>query len=495
MSDIKKQNVLSVRPPIVVVVGHVDHGKTTLLDTIRKSNITAREHGGITQHIGAYQVKLPSLSDKGNSFLITFIDTPGHEAFSKMRSRGAKIADLAVLVVAADDSVKPQTIEAINQVKEAGIPILVAVNKVDLPSANIDKVKKDLAKVGVQVEGYGGDVPIIPISAKMNTGIKELLEMIQLISTMKDLTILDSADTKAIVIETKLDKTKGKLISLIIISGLLQIGTEVYVGSNKIGKVRAMYDEYGENVSEASLGKPVEVIGFSDFPDIGSVITIKPIIRTSSNDFNNQKVTNKSVLPDFLKPLNEQIQKIPVVLKADSAGTMEAIILSISDRINIVYKGVGNINENDIMFAKSSGAFVIAFNVKCESSADKLAQAEKVIFRIYSIIYELLDDLSDVVDNIDTILKKERELGSGIIIAEFPYDNQIVAGVKVTQGRLSKGDNVKIMRNEQEICKLKIKSMRHGKDEINKTETGKDCGVLFDRKFDFKKNDVIIAVT
>lgn len=493
MSKTKRPQVNSARPPIVVVVGHVDHGKTTLLDTIRKTNIAAKEHGGITQHIGAYQVSIPSLSEEKVPFKITFIDTPGHEAFAKMRSRGASVADLAVLVVAADDSVKPQTIEAIKHIKDANIPMIVAVNKIDLPSANIERVKKDLAKNEVQVEGFGGDVPIVQISAKTNKGITELLDMIQLVTGVLDLTKKQVNFDQAVVIESKMEKSRGIVVSVIVLSGTFLFGKELFAGSRKVGKIKAMFDEFGNPVAQAGSGKPVEILGCTEFPEVGGVLTLTPQHTEVQNQ--PQKIPEIDSMPDFLKPMDEQTKKLSLVLKADTAGTLEAIILSIGDRLEIASRGIGNISDNDIKFAKSTGSFVIGFNIKCETSADKLSQTEKVIYRTYNVIYDLLDDLNEAIENSEEVLKVERELGKGVIVAEFPYDGERVAGVKVLSGRLSRGDLVKIVRNETEIGRVKVKSMRHGKSEVNKIEIGKECGILFDRKFDFKINDAIIALS
>lgn len=487
MNDKQKQTVSS-RPPVVAVLGHVDHGKTTLLDTIRKSHVADREHGGITQSIGAYQIDDP---------VITFIDTPGHEAFSKMRSRGATIADIAILVVAADDSVMPQTKESIEQIKAAGIPLIVAMNKMDLPGANPDKVKQDLARHGVQVEGFGGDIPFVPVSAKQGTGINELLEMINLVAQMKELSGDPTAPVMAMVVETRVDKGKGMVASVVVKQGTLRVGDGLYEGAKLVAKIRAMGDGVAQ-VKEAGPSKPVEVLGFTQLPQVGAVLHTSAQEVTQSPVTSPQPPVAGSVpeLPDWLKPKSEQEErKLNIFLKADTAGSLEAVIASLHPRIHIVQSGVGDITEADIQQAKSSKAFVVGFNVKAANSVAKLAQQEKVVFRTYAIIYELLDELAEVVEGMKEVLSGERELGVGTIIAEFPFEKQRVAGTKVTEGRLARGDQVKIMRGEEEIGRAKIKSLRTAKEDVTKVEVGQECGVLFDRTVAFLPQDAIIAVT
>lgn len=498
----------SSRPPIVAVLGHVDHGKTTLLDTIRKTHVAEGEHGGITQAIGAYQIKLKVHPPAGGSKLkaeeereITFIDTPGHEAFSKMRSRGAAVADIAILVVAADDSVKPQTVESIEQIKKAGISMIVAINKVDLPAANVDRVKGDLAKHGVQVEGFGGDVPFVLVSGKQGTGINELLNLILLVSDMKGLSSDPQSPVEAVVIETRMDKGIGMVATLIVKVGTLKTGMPLYDGLRQAGKVRAMRDEFGVPVALATPGKPVEVLGFTSFPAVGMTLTDipKPSNLTETVLENSQPIA-VGELPDFLKPIDvEADRKISIVLKADTAGSLEAILASLPKKVDVVQSSVGDITEADVLFAKSSKAVVIGFGVACKASVAKLAQTEKVMYRTYTIIYELLGELAEVVAGLKVVLGKERELGKGVIIAEFPFNGLRIAGTKVASGRLARGDSVKIVRQEKngevEIGRVKIKSVRRGRDNITKAEVGVECGILFDDTLDFTIGDAIIAVT
>lgn len=509
----KKQTVFispTSRPPIVAVLGHVDHGKTTLLDFIRKTSVTAKEHGGITQHIGAYQVKVKTSSfDKATAEvqtvkskgegekLITFIDTPGHEAFAKMRSRGATVADIAVLVVAADDSVKPQTKESIDQIKAANIPLIVALNKMDLPGTNPEKVKQDLARSGVQVEGFGGDVPIIPISAKTGVGVPDLLEMILLVSEMKEIKTEQEDYASVVVVETKVDKGKGIVATVIVKKGLLGRGDALHDGQKQVAKVRAMFDENGQAVSVAPPSMPVEVIGFTEQPAIGATLTTKPEgEKHPAESAAVPKPALAGVLPDFLKAIDpEKEKKLTIVLKADAAGSLEAIGESLDQRVQIVATGIGDITEADILLAKSSGAVILGFNVRYSTSVVKLAETEKVVFRTYTIIYQLLDELKEVLAGLKEVTASDRELGSGQIIAEFPYEDSRIAGTKVLSGRLIRGDLVKLLRGDTEIGRAKIKTIRMGKEDAGKVAAGNECGVLIDRKLDFKLGDSIIAYT
>ncbi|MCX6791633.1 MAG: translation initiation factor IF-2 [Candidatus Gottesmanbacteria bacterium] len=476
-----------LRPPIVAVLGHVDHGKTTLLDTIRKTHVAAHEYGGITQHIGAYQIHN-----------ITFIDTPGHEAFAKMRSRGAHVADIALLVVAADDSVMPQTKESIEQIKASGASMIVVMNKIDLPTAMPDKVKSDLAKNGVQVEGFGGDIPVALVSAKTGKGVPELLELISLVAQMKGLDFAPEAPLEAVVIETRLDKGKGMVATVIVKKGTLKFGTLLFEGAKQVARVRAMFDEYGKAVAQAGPARPVEVLGFTTLPVVGSVLRTDIYLEQKPQEavVQNAPFTAEN-LPDWLKPVAEQEgRKLTVILKVDTAGSLEAIIAALPKQIELVTAGIGDINEADVLTAKSAKAIIVGFNVKCSPSVEKLAIAEKVVFRIYSIIYELLDELTEVVSGLKEVLAVERELGTGTVIAEFPFEKSRIAGTKLVSGRLARGDTVKIMRAEAEIARARIKSVRRGKEDTTKVDkVGVECGILFDKKVDFALQDAIIAIT
>ena len=478
----KKTEISSARPPIVAVLGHVDHGKTSLLDYIRKTEVAKGEHGGITQHIGAYQI--PG---------ITFIDTPGHEAFAKMRTRGASASDIALLVVAADDGVMPQTKESIRMITEAGVPMIVVINKIDMETANVDKVKKDLARDGVQVEGFGGTIPFVLVSAKTGAGVKDLLEIIKLVADEKKLTNEPTAPLEAVVIETRIDKGKGLVATMIVKKGTLRFGTTLYNGVQPIAKVRAMFDEAGVSVSEAPPSKPVEVLGFTKLPQVGTSIT-DVLQQEAALPEQAVPLTQEQTVQQFLSTMDQK-KKLAIIIKADTFGSLEAILEALGADVDIVTAGVGDIADQDILLAKSTGAFVIGFNVKLKQEIQKLAQIEGVVTRTYTIIYELLDELHDVIEGAMEVITQERELGKGTVIAEFPFDGKRIAGTKVISGRIARGDQVKIMRKEEEIGKAKIKSVRKGKSEETKVEPGNDCGILFDHDVAFAIGDDIIAFT
>jgi translation initiation factor IF-2 len=482
-----------LRPPIVAVLGHVDHGKTTLLDTIRKTNVAAREHGGITQHVGAYQIQ--HKEKKGETRAITFIDTPGHEAFAAMRTRGATAADIAILVVAADDSVKPQTVESIAQIKDAGIPMIIAANKIDLPGANVEKLKADLARAGVQVEGFGGDVPLVPVSAKVGTGVESLLSTILLLWDLKGAPIEADGSLEAVVIETRVDRGRGMVATLIIKRGVLVQGNSLFENGRLVGKVRAIMNADNAQVERAVLGMPVIVLGFTTLPKVGALLATAAQAQAAPAPQAAQPSVPEA-LPDFLAPIDQKaVKTLNLILKADTTGSLEAIAAKLNKGTKIVSMGVGDIGDADVLLAKSSGAIIIGFGVTASASVAKLAQAEKVIFRTYTLIYELLDELEDVLSGMETVFVQERELGTGTIVAEFPFEKQRIVGTQVTKGRLAKGDSIKIMRKDVEVGRAKIKSMRRGKEEVTKSEVGQECGVLLDKQVDFALQDVIIAFT
>lgn len=493
----QKTDISSVhtRPPVVAVLGHVDHGKTTLLDYIRKTKVASSEHGGITQHIGAYQIEY-RVKGKEQRY-ITFIDTPGHEAFSKIRSRGASAADIAILVVAADDSVKPQTIESIEQIKNADVSLVVAINKIDAPGAMVDKVKSDLAKVGVQLEGFGGDVPFVAISAKEGTGVEKLLDLLVLVADMqKDRLVVDPGGAvSAVVIEAKIDKFRGMTATLLIKQGTLTARSSLYEGQKLLGRVRAMNDEYGKRVNEAPPGKPVEVMGFSKLPSVGAVLTSEAAAIESVQE--QVQASGISSAEEFLQAMTEsEKQKLKIYLKADTSGSLEAVVEALSKaETDIVSTGIGDITEADVLEAKAMGAVVIGFNVKAGATIEKLARVEKVVYRTYTIIYKLIEEMEDVIAGMEELIREERELGRGVIIAEFPFDRERILGIKVASGRLAKGDSVRIVRNEEEVGKARIKSVHQGKNEVNRVAAGGECGILLDKPVDFLPQDDIIAYT
>lgn len=478
------------RPPIIAVLGHVDHGKTTLLDYIRKTHVAEKEHGGITQHIGAYTIFFQDKKTAKKKQL-TFIDTPGHEAFMNMRSRGAKVGDIALLVVAADDGVKPQTKESIRIIKEAQIPFIVVVNKTDLPSANPQKIREELARNEVQVEGFGGSVPIIAVSAKTGHGVNDLLELIVSCYNNTSPVPLKTEDIlEAVVIETRVDHGKGMIATVVVKEGVLKRGEKLFEEDHEIAKVRALFDEHGNQIPEALPGMPAEVLGFSRLPHVGMVLSSESKDSIKKEIKKDEEQKNAS-LPDFLSSTEEKKQ-LSLVLKTDTAGSLEAIMEALGDQIVIVDGSVGDITEADVFLAKSTGACLIGFCVKCKSTIEKIIQTEGIVFRNYSIIYELLDELAEVVKGMEE-LSVERKLGTAHILAEFPFNGLRVAGIKVESGRIARGDMVKIMRGKEEIGKAKIKSVRKGKEDITKIEQGSEGGVLLDKNIDFSLSDDIIA--
>lgn len=471
------------RPPIVTILGHVDHGKTTLLDFIRKSSVAAKEHGGITQHIGAYQVT-------HDNKLITFIDTPGHAAFEKMRSRGANVADIAVLVVAIDDGIMPQTDEAIKHIKAAKVPLIVAVNKIDLPGINvkvsIEKIKKQLSDREILIEEYGGDVPIVPLSAKSGEGVGKLLEIILLVAELHELKGDPSLPAAGVVIESSLDKFKGPIATLLIRNGTLKKGDQISVGEIQ-SKIRGMFDFSGAALEAAGPSTPVEVLGLEAVPQVGAVLGELAEVK--------QAEAIQSLV-DKLKQGDTKTLK--VIIKADKQGSLEAIEESL-DKFNVergivtkIFTGTGDIGEENIKLAATVGAIVIGFNVKVASGAQKLAENEHVLIRTYNIIYELLDDVEEVVNTLLEVGQLEEVLGKANIIAEFPHGKlEKIAGCRMIEGIIAKGQKLRILRDGKNIGEVKLKSLKKVKDEVNKVEKGNDCGMLFDPILDFQIGDVV----
>ncbi|MBI4058176.1 GTP-binding protein [Candidatus Gottesmanbacteria bacterium] len=474
-----------IRPPIVAVLGHVDHGKTTLLDTIRASSLTEKEAGGITQHIGAYQIVTPRDKSKGKIKSITFIDTPGHEAFKKMRERGSQVADIAILVVSAADGVMPQTVESIEQIKKAGIPMIVAANKVDLPQADLVKVKQQLAKIGVMVEGFGGDTVIVPLSAKTGQGVKQLLEMIALVAELKEIPGSSEGELEGVVIESHLDKRRGILATVIVKNGTLTLGDIVYANASK-AKVRAIHTDLGETVTQAVPSMPVEVMGWDKLPHVGT--------RLSRRPKDEERITQTKFIPKpFALPPLEETKKLKIVLKTDVYGTLEAITGNLGEGVEVVASGTGEITESDILFAKSTQALVIGFHVSANSGVLKLAETEKVKIKLFTIIYNLLDEIREVVKILQTPKDQEIVLGEAKILAEFNAGGDRVAGCRVLKGRIAKGDLVKLVRGQHEVGKARVKSLRSGKVDVPKSEKDEECGIVLDKKLDFKLSDLILS--
>lgn len=486
MTNNTSQTQTSFRPPIVTVLGHVDHGKTSLLDKIRETDVASREHGGITQHIGAYQV------DK-NGKKITFIDTPGHEAFANMRARGADVADIAILVVAANDGIMPQTKESIGHIKAANIPTIIALNKIDLPEANPEKVKKQLTSAGFVLEEYGGETPVLLLSAKTGQGIDKLLDMILLLSELNQIGQDLSTPLSAIVIESLLSKQKGPTATVIVRNGNLTTGEEVQCDNQQF-KIRAIFDWNGKSLSSISAGDPGQLLGWKTVPAVGSSVTSAQKERTTITTPEQKTLapfTKPEITPLPTQALEEE--KVKVIIKADTAGTLEAILAGLTDTITVITSGVGPITESEILLAKTAKALVIGFNQKTSDQVLRLAQSEKVIVKTYSIIYELFQEIEDVVEAIRTG-NLVTTLGEAKVLALFPFDGETVAGIKVTKGRIARGDQVRVMRENEEIGRARIKSLKHQKEDITKAEEGTEAGLLLSNKLDFLTGDSIIAI-
>jgi len=474
-------------PPVVTILGHVDHGKTTLLDTIRKTNVAQREAGGITQRIGAYQITTPKT--------ITFIDTPGHEAFAKMRSRGVNASDVAVLVISSSDGVMPQSRESLVHIKEAKIPYIVAATKIDLKEANLEKLKQQLTKEKVVLEEYGGEVPFIPISSKTGQGIDKLLSMILLLNELHERKADPKGPFQAVVIESGLHKAKGPVVTLIVKNGTINKGDTIVTSEGEEARVRAMFDEYNKELTSASVSQPLELLGLKSVVNVGTIIYKKSetaITQAPPSRIEKPPKTGElSQVPEAeIAPL-----KLKIILKTDNVGSLEAITTSLENNVNVetISASSGNITESEVLLAKSSGAIIIGFNVKPSSSVVKLAQSEKVMIKTYEIIYKMFEEIEDVAEALRTG-GLEDVLGEAKILAVFDMKGESIAGIKVTSGRIARGDKIKIKREEKEIGRAKIKSLRHKKEDITKAEQGMEAGVVLSSKLDFLVNDSIIAI-
>jgi translation initiation factor IF-2 len=469
--EANNKKVSQTRPPIVVVLGHVDHGKTSLLDAIRKTNVTAGEAGGITQSIGASVVEV-----KGGG-RITFIDTPGHAAFGKMRSRGAKVADIAILVVAQDDGVQPQTKEALEIIKAANLPFLVAGTKADIAGVNAEVLKGQLEKEGVFFEGRGGQVPFISVSSKTGLGINDLMEMLVLMSEVAELKNDPDGPLEAVVIESGKDKM-GPVATVVVRSGSLKVGQTIFAEENEC-KVRALFDDKGKVVREVLPGEPAKVFGFTDVPSVGALVIGESRLAV--------KETPKAKgIFDLRRLKNDEI---PLILKASNAGSLEAIIASLPQKIVVVDSGVGDVNSSDVINAKTGNAYIFAFESKISNDIARLAEEEGIRVERFEIIYELLQKLEE-------ILKKGRTeiVGRTQVLAIFPFNDKKVAGCKVLEGRISKGDNLLLTRADKEIGNGKAISLKKQKLEVTSVGQSEEFGVITEPQLDFAVGDVLLSV-
>jgi translation initiation factor IF-2 len=473
---------LKPRPPVVTVMGHVDHGKTKLLDAIRRTNVVATEAGGITQHIGAYQVDF-------NGQKITFLDTPGHQAFTAMRARGAQITDIAVLVVAADDGVMPQTLEAIDHARAAGVPIVVALNKVDKPEANPDRVKQQLAEAGLVVEDWGGDTICVPVSAKENQGIPELLENILLVAEIADLKGDPNRAASGVVIEAKLDKTKGPVATVLVHNGMLRVGDVIVVGT-AWGRLKAMYNDAGKQVKRAGPSSPVEILGLNTVPPAGEILAAAPseqqakaIIEKRQQE--EEAATRSVSLANLFEQISAgKVKELAIVLKTDVQGSIDPIRASLEQlstdevKVRVIRSGSGGVSESDVLLAIASKGIIVGFNADADPGAKRLAEIEGVSIRRYEVIYALVDDVSKALKGMLAPVKVEVVEGRAEIIAVFPAGKGArIAGVRVVEGKAARGASVRVFRRDKLMIESTILSLRRFKDDVREVATGFEAGI------------------
>lgn len=484
------------RPPIVTIMGHVDHGKTTLLDALRQTNVALHEAGGITQRIGAYQIRY-----KGHK--ITFLDTPGHEAFTAMRSRGAQLTDIAVLIVAADDGVMPQTIEAIHHAKNAGVPIMVAINKIDKPGANPDRIKEELSKEGLLAEDWGGDVIMTPISAKKKIGIDDLLENILLVAEMKELKANPKREAYGVVVEAQLDKGRGPVMSVLVQNGTLHVGDGILAGKSW-GRVRAMNNENGRKMKSAEPAAPVEILGMDSVPEAGDHFYVMDErkarniaeIRASRAKEEEQRSVQKVTLDNIFEKIKEgEMKELDLIVKADVQGSVEALVQSLmgikSDevRVSIVHSAVGAINESDVMLASASNALIIGFNVRPDANARALAEKDGVDMRLYRVIYDCIDDIKAAMAGMLAPTIREVVLGHAEVRQVIHTPKLIVAGCYVQDGKITSSCRLRLIRDGIVIHEGKIASLRRFKDDVKEVAQGFECGISLESYRDVKEGD------
>ncbi len=492
------------RPPIVVVMGHVDHGKTSLLDRLRQTNVVEGEAGGITQHIGAYKVKVKDRE-------VCFLDTPGHEAFTAMRARGAQITDIAIIIVAADDGIKPQTVEAIDHAKAAGVSILVAINKIDKPGANVEKVKQELMNYDLVPEEWGGDTICVPISAKTGEGIDNLLEMLLLIADMKDLKANPHKQAKGTVIEARLDKTRGTVVSMLVQRGQLNVGDTIVVG-DMVSKIRAMKDDKGRSVKAAGPSTPVEILGLSHVPETGEVFyevenekVAKHLIekRIAKQRMDLIKQGSKITLDDLFGQIKQgKIKDLNIIIKADVQGSVEAMRDSLEKlsndevRVRVIHASTGGIKESDVTLASVSNAIIIGFNVRPESAAEQQAKKEKVDMRLYSVIYDAINDVEVALQGMMPKKYKEVKYGTAEVRKIFKITGVgIVAGCYVKSGKIIRGAMVRLVRDNIVLLEIKIDSLKREKDDVKEVAENYECGIKLENFSDIKEGDIFECFT
>ena len=496
------ESKLSPRPPVVTILGHVDHGKTALLDAIRQTKVADQEVGGITQHIGAYQVEY-----KGHT--VTFLDTPGHEAFTAIRARGSRATDIAVLVVAADDGIMPQTVEAIDHAKAAGVPIVVAINKMDLPGADPERVKRQLSERDLLVEDWGGDVISVELSARTGEGLDDLLENILVVAELAELKANPDNPATGVIIESKLDRKRGPSATLLVQDGTLRVG-DYMVAGNVFGRVRAIADEQGKPLKSVSPGMPAEVMGFGSLPVAGDHVKVVPDDRTARSMADAQdklRTAQKAqaralTLEEVINQIDAgDVKELKLVLKADVQGSVEAVQQSLEGltaetaKVRILHAGSGAITESDVLLASASGAIVIGFTIGAETSAERLANRMGVEIRHYDIIYQLIDDMQQALNGMLEPVITETLVGRAEIREVFPSRRGItIAGCRVTEGRITRGGSVRVLRDGKILHDSVIASLRHFREEVNEITNGSDCGVVVQGYNDFEEGDILEVI-
>ncbi len=495
-----KEEELVERPPVIVVMGHVDHGKTSLLDAIRKTNVIEGEAGGITQAIGAYQVKV-------DDRLITFLDTPGHEAFTAMRARGAQITDIAILVVAANDGVMPQTVEAINHAKSAGIPIIVAINKIDLPESNPERVKQELMKYELVPEEWGGDTIFVPISAKNGQNIDQLLEMVLLEADVLELKANPNKQAKGAVIEARLDKSKGTIATMLVQRGTLDVGDTIVVGSS-IGRIRAMKDDKGKNVKFAGPSTPVEIMGLTEVPEAGETFyevknekVAKHLIEKRKNQAREKAINQgtKITLDNLFSQMEEgKLKVLNLIVKADVQGSVEAVKQSLEKleneevRVKVIHAAAGAVNQSDVTLAKVSNAIIIAFNVRPDNTAKEIAEKDEVEIKQYSVIYQAIEDVEAAMKGMLDPKYEEKVIGNVEVRQTFRISNVgTIAGAYVLSGKVERNAGVRIIRDNIVIHEGHLSTLKRFKDDVKEVGKGFECGMQIENYNDIKEGDII----
>ncbi len=498
-----EESLLQPRAPIVTVMGHVDHGKTSLLDAIRTTKVAAGERGGITQHIGASEV----VKDGRH---IVFLDTPGHEAFTAMRARGAKVTDIAVVVVAADDGVMPQTLEAIDHARAAKVPIIIALNKIDKPDANADRVKNGLAEAGVVVEEYGGDVPMVPVSAKARLGIDELLEMINLVADLQELKANPKRPAVGTIVEAELDKGRGPVATALVQTGTLRVGDVIVVGET-YGKVRALENALGKRITKAGPSSPAVVLGLADVPEAGDILRVVADEKTARTMVEERKAataartegSGRATLEDLYAQIQAgQTKELRIILKTDVSGSLGAITHALQQlstdevRINVLHEAAGDVTDNDIMLAAASDAIVVAFSTKVTDTARRAAESEKVDVRLYDIIYKLTDDISAALRGMLEPEQVETVEGRAEVRQIFKVGKvAVIAGCYVTDGRIVRGGGARVWRGGKVITTDRIESLRRFRDDVREVATNFECGIGLAGSNDLVEGDVIECFT